>query len=190
MRRAAFAALLLISLTASSCKSRRELPVLYPVPAETLTDDAGRPKSLAELTGHATVYAFIFTRCAGVCPTMMLSMKSLAAEVPQNLAVRYVLVSVDPAYDSPAVLAAYRKKHGVGDAWTFLTGTREQVSTLSIGGFKLAAPRDGGEPDEPIVHSTKFVVADKKGQIRGYYDSFDAEQLAALREAVVALAKE
>lgn len=191
MRRTLFAAFVLIaSLLSTSCETKPELPVLFAVPDETLTNDGGQPVSLASLRGKATVYAFIFTRCAGVCPTMMASMKSLAAEVPQGAAVRYVLVSVDPGYDTPEVLAAYRKKHGVGDSWVFLTGTRDQVSTLSIDGFKLAAPRDGGGPDEPIVHSTKFVLVDKRGQIRAYYDSFDAEQLATLRRALVALAKE
>jgi protein SCO1/2 len=190
MRRTAFAALLLLALLPLACESKPELPLLYPVPKATLTDDGGTARSLAEFNGKVTVYAFIFTRCAGVCPTMMASMKSLAAEVPQSAAVRYALISVDPDHDTPAVLAAYRAKHGVGASWVFLTGSRAQVSALSIDGFKLAAPRDGGNPDEPIVHSTKFVLVDKRGQIRAYYDSFDAEQLGTLRRALVALAKE
>jgi protein SCO1/2 len=190
MRRTPFAALILLTLLAAACSRKSELPVLYPVPEATLTDDAGAPRALAEFRQSATVYAFIFTRCAGVCPTMMEAMKGLAAKVPEGAAVRYALISVDPAYDTPEVLAAYRRKHGVGARWTFLTGPRDQISTLSIDGFKLAAPKDGGSPNEPIVHSTKFVLVDKSGRIRAYYDSFDAAQLDALRENLVALSKE
>jgi protein SCO1/2 len=191
MRRTPFVAFLLIaSLFSISCEPKPELPVLFTVPDETLTNDGGQPVSLAAFHGKATVYAFIFTRCAGVCPTMMISMKSLAAEVSRDAQVRYALISVDPDYDTAAVLRDYRKKHGVGDAWVFLTGTREQISKLSIEGFKLAAPKGGGGPDEPIVHSTKFVLVDKQGRIRAYYDSFDAEQLTTLRRGLVALAKE
>lgn len=191
MRRTLFAACSLASiLLLGSCAREVKLPVLYPVPAETLTDEAGASRALDDFRGRATVYAFIFTRCAGVCPTMMASMKSLAAEVPRGAAVRYALISVDPEYDTPAVLAEYRKKHGVGEGWVFLTGSREQIARLSIDGFKLAAPRAGGGPDEPIVHSTKFVLVDKQAMIRGYYDSFDAEQLASLRRDLVGLAKE
>ena len=191
MRRASFAALILFAVSfVSSCDRAPELPVLFDVPAETLTDDAGRPRALSEFHGTATVYAFIFTRCAGVCPTMMASMKSLAAEVPQGAAVRYALISVDPEYDTPAVLREYRGKHGVGDGWVFLTGSHDQISKLSIEGVKLAAPQPGGGPNEPIVHSTKFVLVDKQGRIRAYYDSFDAGQLATLRKALVALAKD
>jgi protein SCO1/2 len=191
MRRTLFAAFILIaSLLSTSCEMKPELPVLFTVPDDTLTDDGGRQVALAGFHGRATVYAFIFTRCAGVCPTMMVSMKSLAAKVPRDANVRYALISVDPDYDTPAVLREYRKKHGVGDAWVFLTGARDQISKLSIDGFKLAAPKGGGGPDEPIVHSTKFVLVDKQGRIRAYYDSFDAEQLATLRSALVALAKE
>ncbi len=192
MRRTAFAALILLStsLVPTACRRQSDLPVLFRVPAETLTGDSGRTLSLVDLNGNAIVYAFIFTRCAGVCPTMMESMKTLASSVPPSAAVRYVLISVDPAHDTPEVLRAYRKKHEVGDAWIFLTGNRDQISKLSIGGFKLAAPKDGGGPNEPIVHSTKFVLADKAGQIRAYYDSFDPAQIDVLRENLVALAKE
>lgn len=191
MRRTALAALILFSsLFQLSCQRKSELPVLFTVPAETLTDDSGRARPLAEFHQSAAVYAFIFTRCAGVCPTMMEAMKALASEVPADASVRYVLISVDPSYDTPEVLRAYRQKHGVGDRWVFLTGTRELISKLSIEGFKLAAPKDGGAPNEPIVHSTKFVLVDKAGQIRAYYDSFDAEQIELLRENLVALAKE
>lgn len=191
MRRTASAALILLtSLVLLSCQRRSELPVLFSVPSETLTDDSGRTRSLSEFNQSVAVYAFIFTRCAGVCPTMMEAMKRLAAEVPPDASVRYVLISVDPGYDTPEILRAYRQKHGVGDRWVFLTGPRDTISKLSIEGFKLAAPKDGGTPNEPIVHSTKFVLVDRAGQIRAYYDSFDAEQLGILRENLVALAKE
>ncbi|MGK2857210.1 MAG: SCO family protein [Thermoanaerobaculia bacterium] len=191
MRRTAFAALIfLTSGLLLSCQQQSALPVLFSVPAETLTDDSGRTRSLSEFNQSVAVYAFIFTRCAGVCPTMMEAMKRLASEVPPDIAVRYVLISVDPGHDTPEILRAYRQKHDVGDRWVFLTGSRDTISKLSIEGFKLAAPKDGGTPNEPIVHSTKFVLVDKTGQIRAYYDSFDAEQLEIMRENVVALSKE
>lgn len=191
MRRTLFAALILIaSLFSVSCQMNPELPVLYTVPDEKLTDDGGRTVSLSAFHGKPTIYAFIFTRCAGVCPTMMASMKSLAAGMPRDVGVRYALISVDPEYDTPEVLAAYRKKLAVGDSWVFLTGARNQVSTLSIDGFKLAAPKAGSGTADLIVHSTKFVLADKLGRIRAYYDSFDEAQLATLHRELVALAKE
>lgn len=47
---------------------------------------------------------------------------------------------------------------------------------------------NGGAPDagddagkEPIVHSNRFVLVDGAGRIRGYYNAFDAEELANLR---------
>lgn len=57
------------------------------------------------------------------------------------------------------------KRFRSNDRWIFLTGDRQAIVDLSVKGFKLAAgaPQPGSEP---LLHSSKFAVADKNGVIR------------------------
>ncbi len=159
--------------------SEPELPSLYPVPSMTLVRHDAVEMNLDELNGAPSVFAFIFTRCGGTCPLMVQAMKSVAANVPAESGVRFVLVSVDPEYDTPEVLDTYREGIGVDDRWIFLTGTVGQINQLSVDGFKLAATRPGEDPD-PILHSTRFVLVDDVGSIRAYYDGTDEKELTRL----------
>ena len=164
------------------------LPVLQELPSFSLTDRDGTVKTLEDLAGKPWVADFVFTRCPGVCPIMTERMKDLIADMPEGIA-RYVSVSVDPTYDTPEILQAYAEKNGAGPDWRFLTGPEETVYELIRDGFLLAldpSPRQEGA--EPIVHSNRFVLVDEKGRIRGYYNSFDEEELAKLRVDLARLA--
>lgn len=164
--------LLLLVPSLLSCKPQPELPALFPVPDTQLVDERGRSVNLAAMKGSVTVYDFIFTNCTGTCPIMTNNMRALTAKIEKDAPVRFVSISVDPARDTPPVLADYAKRVRNDDRWTFLTGNRDDIVNLSVKGFKLAAgdPMPGGEP---LLHSSKFAVADKSGMIRGYYDATD-----------------
>jgi protein SCO1/2 len=141
------------------------------------------------MKGSVTVYDFIFTNCTGTCPIMTNNMRELTPKVAKDAPVRFVSISVDPARDTPAVLADYAKRNRNDPRWTFLTGEREEIVKLSVQGFKLAAgdPMPGGEP---LLHSSKFAVADKNGIIRGYYDATDGPVPEQVAQVVAQLAKE
>jgi len=91
--------------------------------------------------------------------------------------VHLVSFSVDPAHDTPAVLAAYAKQHGADPAtWTFLTGDGEAIRSAVVEGLKVAAQPVGKDDDlASIFHGSHFVLVDAEGRIRGYYDSADAD---------------
>ena len=177
--------LLLLALFA--CAPRPDLPELYPVPGAMLVDERGTPVSTDSFQGSVTVYNFIFTRCTGTCPIMTNNMRDLTPLVADDAPVRFVSISVDPARDTPAVLAQYAARHRNDPRWTFLTGDREAIIDLSVKGFKLAAgdPMPGGEA---LLHSSKFVVADKRGIIRGYYDATDGAAIDEVARVVETLA--
>jgi protein SCO1/2 len=100
-------------------------------------------------------------------------------------------VSVDPAHDTPAVLDAYAAARGIEDPrWFFLTGPRQEVYSLVRDGFKLAVGAEGGAADEPILHSTRLVLVDSGGRIRGYYDAFDEQAVGRLLDDVRALRRQ
>jgi protein SCO1/2 len=59
--------------------------------------------------------------------------------------------------------------HARAGRWDFLTGEQSAIFDLTQKGFKLAVAADGGDGGQP-VHSTRVVLIDRRGTIRGYYD--------------------
>jgi protein SCO1 len=156
-------------------------PVLGEVPDFALTNRDGRTVHRADLAGRPWLADFVFTRCAVSCPLMTLRMARLSRELPADLAVRLVSFTVDPDYDTPEVLERYARSFKALDRWLFLTGGREEMHRLSKEGFKLAVDAGGGPQDEPILHSTRFVLVDGEAKIRGYYEAFDEASMKKLR---------
>ncbi|MFQ5917074.1 MAG: SCO family protein, partial [Candidatus Binatia bacterium] len=98
---------------------------------------------------------------------------------------RLLSITVDPERDTLQVLSRYADRFGADpQRWLFLTGEKEEIYRLAQQGFRLsAAPVSNGEGknDTAIIHSSRFVLLDDKAQIRGYYDSNDAQALRHLR---------
>jgi len=172
----------LIVITAAACNHQSDLPKLFPVPPTQLVSETGKAVNLKQMTGSVTVYDFIFTNCAGSCPVMTGEMRKLTKKIDANAPVRFVSISVDPTRDTPAVLQEYAKKVRNDPRWIFLTGDKDTIVHLSVDGFKLAAGGTTQTIEEPLLHSSKFAVADKQGVIREYYGGTDgdaAEHVAA-----------
>jgi protein SCO1/2 len=158
------------------------------VPDFSLTAQDGTTVSRASLAGQPWVVDFIFTRCGGQCPTMTRHMKALQTWLEQHQldTVRLVSVTVDPDYDTPAVFTEYAKRFGADTRrWSFLSGDKKTIYPLIQDGFYLGVddePAPGeATPEEPIVHSSRFVLVDAQSRIRGYYDVYEADDLDRLR---------
>jgi protein SCO1/2 len=106
-------------------------------------------------------------------------MRKLQDRLPPE--VRLVSFTVDPYNDTPEVLAAYARRYGADpERWLFLTGEPEAIQQLSVSGFKLALDPTSGSEVEPITHSSRFVLIDRQGRIRGYYGMDEADALDRL----------
>jgi len=94
--------------------------------------------------------------------------------------VHLVSFSVDPEKDTPAVLRSYAERlQAEPGRWDFLTGAKSAIYKLSHDGFKLAVS-DGSDAQGIPVHSTRMVLVDRHGQIRGYYDAAEPETITKL----------
>jgi protein SCO1 len=156
------------------------------VPDFSLTDQHATPIAMSDLRGKIWVADFIFTRCVAACPLMTDKMAQLQQEFSAEN-VHFVSFSVDPEYDTPAVLSQYADRYGAAQTrWSFLTGEKDAIYQLAHGGFNLAVGQEKAE----ILHSSRFVLVDRQGQIRGYYDSNETEALEELRRALKALVQE
>ncbi|MFZ1181679.1 MAG: SCO family protein [Herbaspirillum sp.] len=73
-----------------------------------LTDHNGAPRALADFRGKAVVMFFGYTQCPDVCPTTMTEMANVMTELgPQADKVQVLFVTIDPARDTPQILAQY-----------------------------------------------------------------------------------
>ena len=171
-------ALLLLALL-SAC-SPAPLPILGQIPPFQLTAQDGQPFDSATLAGKVWVADFFFTTCPGPCPLMNARMRQIQTQTADLADVRLVSFTVDPAHDTPLVLAAY-SKHFLAQPgrWFFLTGEPSRLDDLGLNAFHL------NRVDGSLDHSTRFALIDRRGRIRGYYglsdDHFPKRLLADLR---------
>lgn len=168
-----------------------EPQVLWELPAFDLVAQNGSAVTRGDLAGHPWVANLIFTRCGVTCPLMTSRMAALGRYLPPGA--RRVSITVDPGHDTPEVLARYARSYGAADDWLFLTGGEEEIASLAREGFRLGvAPAAEDAPDrhlEPITHSTRFVLVDAEGRIRGFYDAFEQDSLRQLERDLARLAR-
>jgi protein SCO1 len=180
--------LLLSSLVVAACKSEPPLDVLGQIPNFAFTDQDGRSFGNANLRGHVSVAAFMFTRCPTICPRITTTMKGLQARAREDgVPIHWVSFSVDAENDTPPVLKRYAEQFQIDlDHWTFLTGDVAKIRETAEQGFKIAA-EGSAEPNADhygISHGSHLVLVDAAGQIRGYYRTLDDDaQIRLLRDA-------
>jgi protein SCO1/2 len=169
-----------------------QLLVITPgLPSFTLTNQLGAMVTPASLSNKVAVVCVIFTRCPGPCPEMTRRMGELQRVIPSDLSVKLVTITTDPEYDSPEVLKRYAARYNAnGERWWFLTGNKSDIALLARDGLKLVAqetkPEDRVNDADLFIHSTVFVLLDKKGRLRGSIEStelnFDYKVLQAVRK--------
>lgn len=162
-----------------------QLEVYGTVPPDVeFTERSGQMLRLDELRGEAWIASFIFTRCRGTCPIMTASLQKIQDRLEEiAIPIRLVSITVDPENDDPEVLSGYAEDYNAGDSWLFLTAPDSVVQTLAIDVFNLAIA-EGTDPDEPIIHSSRFVLVDAEGRIRGYFEGTTEEGVEQLMKGV------
>jgi len=172
--------LLLLWLRHAEVKILRERSISSygSVPNFVLTNQNGQLFGSTQLNGKIWIADFIFTTCPGPSPMISSRMSELQAPLGKT-DVHLVSFTVDPTKDTPEVLRSYAEAlHAEPDRWDFLTGAQSTIYQLCRDGFKLAVS-GSGETGLP-VHSTRMVLVDRHGQVRGYYDATEPEAITKL----------
>ena len=165
-------------------ENKDELPVLGELIDFRLTDQNGNEFGKQDMYGKVWVADFIFTTCAGPCPVMSSQFTELQSRFENASDLNLLSISVNPEYDTPEILREYGERYGADyDKWHFLTGDKEAIHKLAVDGFKV------GSIEEPIFHSTRFILLDEKARIRGYYISSELEEMQQLWHDVELLAE-
>lgn len=159
--------------------SNRPLPSYGTVPNFELINQDAQPFGSSQLSGKIWIADFIFTTCPGPCPIISTRMSELQKPLAKS-DVRLVSFSVDPEKDTPEVLRVYADKlRKEPIRWDFLTGPLKTITSLSRDDFKLAIS-EGEQPESGPIHSTRFVLVDRHGTIRGYYDALAPDAVTKL----------
>ena len=127
-----------------------------------------------------------YTHCRHTCPMIVAEFKRLEAELAPDEAGRvgFVLVSMDPARDTPERLGRYARLARLSpERWTLLTGSDEQVRELAA----LLGVRYRPETSGEFSHSNSYLVLDAEGRVVFRRDALDGgtdEPLARIRAAL------
>jgi protein SCO1/2 len=162
--------------------SATALPEFWPVPAFQFTNQKGERVDQSSLRGHVWIADFIYTTCTTACPIITSRLVLLQRALPQP-GLRFVSFSVDPAHDTPQVLASYAKRWNAAESrWQLLQTTPEGVHAMSTGmKVTLDATSDA---ENPVVHTSRLFLIDEQGTVRGSYEAnLDGDLAALLRDA-------
>lgn len=142
-------------------------------PDTSLTDQDGRPVTLADFRQQAVAVTFVYTRCPlpQFCPMLdrrfadVQRLASADADLAER--VRLLSVSFDPDADTPAVLNAHATKLGANPAvWRFATAPRERVDRFAAS-FGVSVIR---EHDRTITHNMRTAVLAPGGRVAVIHD--------------------
>lgn len=131
-----------------------------------LADHGGQPRQLADFRGKAVVLFFGYTQCPDVCPTTLTTLRDtmnlLGADASR---VQVVFVTLDPARDTPQLLAQYVP--GFHPSFIGLHGDDAAIAALAKE-FKVFFARQPGKTpgSYSIDHSTGSYVFDPQGRLR------------------------
>jgi protein SCO1/2 len=149
----------------------------------TATEQAVR---LGHLQGKVQVLAMVYTTCEAACPLIVSLMQRMGAALPPDVhaQVGFVLVSFDPARDTPAALRTYSDKMQLDAAsWSLLTGHPDDVLELAtLLGIRYTRDQRGG-----FIHSNVVTVLNKAGEIVHRHEGLSqdmAPTLDAMHRAV------
>ena len=152
-----------------------------------LTNQRGERMRLSDLAGDAVVMFFGYTFCPDICPATLARMREVKAALPPEDAARFtgVLVSVDPARDTPQRLGQYVEFFD--PEFIGLTGSAGEITEIARRyGAQFMIPEGQAEDGYLVNHSSIGYLIDPAGYVRAlYYGDEPIEAIAAnVREVI------
>ncbi len=153
-----------------------------PLPKATLVNqDGGIVELDRAFAGKTTLVTFVFTRCPDrtLCPAISGKFAYLQSRLdPRRFAL--VEITLDPPYDSPAVLRRYGAAYGANPAiWSLLTGTGTSVKRV-LDEFRISSLRIS---TSNFLHDDKLFIVTSEGRIGYIAETASWDPEAALAEA-------
>lgn len=173
MQRLAAALFVALAVLAAACSDRSSGPAFELTDITgadfgrdiRLTDHTGKPRTLADFKGKVVAVFFGYTHCPDVCPVTLGELAMVANELGKDAERMQVLfVTVDPARDTPEVLAKYVPSFN--PSFLGLYGDAEATARTAKE-FKVffnAQAASGG--NYSVDHSAGTYIFDPAGRLR------------------------
>lgn len=169
-------------LQAFTTETARRLAVQrHPVdiPDVGLQTDSGAPMQFADLHGRWLLVDFIYTRCPSYCRALGTEFAQLQDQLAQPIAQRQVQllsISFDPAFDTPAQLAAYLARSGDhGSGWLAARPTGPDALAQLVQAFGVTVIDDGFGG---YTHNAAIHLIDPRGRLFAIFDLGDHDAVA------------
>jgi protein SCO1/2 len=149
-----------------------------------LTDATGKARTLADFRGKAVVIFFGYTQCPDVCPTTLAALAEAMKQLgPDADRVQVLFVTVDPARDTPALLAQYVP--AFDSRFLGLYGDDDATQKVAREFKIIYQKQPGATPDTYTMdHSAGTYIFDPQGRLRLFVNHGQGPQVFAhdLRE--------
>lgn len=130
----------------------------------TTQDADGQSVPWSSLRGQPRLVSMFYTNCHLMCPLIIENAKSLQKQLSpaERKQLGLVMISLDPARDTPAAMQDVAKRHRVPDGWQFLTpGDNDVRAIASVLDVRYRFRDDGS-----INHTSALVLLDAEGRVR------------------------
>jgi cytochrome oxidase Cu insertion factor (SCO1/SenC/PrrC family) len=141
-------------------------PVNYPAPAFSLTDQHGRPVTLASLRGKVILLTFLDDTCSVDCPLIAQEFRQAGQLLAgDSRRVELVAINYNPLYTQVSYIQAFDRQEGLAGVpnWLYLTGTRAQLQQVW---HSYGLPMEILPAGSMIGHGDYAFVIDQAGHLR------------------------
>jgi protein SCO1/2 len=152
----------------------------------SFTDPDGHAVAWTDLRGKPRVATMFYTSCRYICPLVVDGLRALEHSLTEKQRARigFVLISMDPARDTPGALAkVMEERHLDPGGWLLLQPRPENLRGIAgVLGIRYRALSDG-----EFNHTTSFILLDASGRVLARTERIgrggDPEFLVAVRGA-------
>ncbi len=166
-----------------------ELRTAHRPPAVSLVDHHGRPVDLAALRGQVVMLTAVYASCPHTCPLVLAQARRAVDTLPPEARadLHVVAVTLDPAHDTPEVLAELAMHQSLDEPlWHLATGDPPAVER-TLDAMGVSRRRD---PETGIIdHANLFLLVDRDGRL-AYRFSLGERQERWLGSALELLLRE
>ena len=176
------ATLALITLSGCTNPLDKEFPVLGEATREfSYQNQDGETVTREVFTDKIVVTDFFFTTCPTICPIMKRQMHRVYEAYKDNDEILLFSHTIDPEHDTVEVLNNFATGLGINSQrWQMVTGDQDDIFAMAKH-YMLGALKNDEVPGG-YIHSGSFVLIDKKGQVRAYYNGTDEAEVDKLIE--------
>lgn len=141
--------------------------------------------------GKIYIADFFFTSCPGVCPKLTKSMEDLQETYRNENDIMLLSHTVMPWKDSVPLLKRYADKNNIDDKkWNLVTGKKEELYKIARTGYFADEDYTKTKDESAFIHTENFILVDKQGYIRGFYNGTLAIDVNRLKRHIKILKKE